>query len=202
MIVEAGTIHIRLKFSFVAAVTLMLYFCEERIVLNAFFASLIHECGHLVFMLIYKAEPYKIELGAFGICIERREATLLSYKKEALIALGGIIFNLTVCFLSRLLSEAVLKDELVLFAAVNLLVALFNSLPSFFLDMGRALNFLFLAFTEEERVNRIMSLISAVTSLVLTFFFVLYTIFVGFNISLLAVTLYLNLITFKRKVDK
>lgn len=201
MIAEIRRIQIKLKFSFVAAITLMLYFCEERIVLSAFLASLIHEAGHLFFMMLYRAQPRKIEFGAFGICIERKEALLLSYKKEAVIALGGIIFNLAACTVSQILSLSALKDELMLFSAVNLLVAAFNSLPSHFLDMGRAVSFFLLSVTQEDKAEKIISVISKLTAIALTVIFIFYTAFTGFNVSLLAVTVYLNLITFKGKVE-
>ena len=202
MIAEIGRLQIKLRFSFVAAVTLMLYFCEERVVLCTFLASLFHESGHLVFMLIYKADFRKIELGAFGICIERNEASLISYKKEAMIALGGIIFNTAACMIFYMTGKSLVNDSFILFAAVNLLVALINSLPSSFLDMGRAINFLLLSCTKEENANRIMNVASHLTAVMLTCFFVVYTAFYGFNISLLAVTIYLNLITFKGRAEK
>ena len=202
MIAEFGRLQIRLKFSFVAAVTLMLYFCDEDVVLITFLASVIHESGHLVFMLIYKADFRKIELGAFGICIERNEISLLSYKKEVMIALGGIIFNSLCCLCFYPIGVRLRSFGLTVFAAVNLLVALINSLPSYFLDMGRAIKFLLLYFKQEEKADRIMNTVSSVTAILLTVFFVLYTAFAGFNISLLAVTTYLNLITFKGRVEK
>ncbi len=202
MIAEIGGAGIRLKFSFVAAVTLMLYFCEERVVLITFLASIIHESGHLILMSIYRVPVKNIELGAFGICIERTEVSFAGYRKEALIALGGIAFNLIACLLSWLLYAAVSKEALMLFAAVNLLVALFNSLPSFFLDMGRAVGFLLLTVFSQERTEKITACISVFTALMLDTALIVYTAFIGFNVSLFAVTVYLNLLTFKGKVEK
>lgn len=202
MIAEFGRLQIKLKFSFVAAVTLMLYFCDENVVLISFFASVIHEAGHLVLMFIYKADFRKIEFGAFGICIERNEVSLLSCKKEMMIALGGIIFN-AICFILFYPVGLILNSyNLTTFAAVNLLVALINSLPSYFLDMGRALKFFLLSFKQKEKSEKIMSTVSTATAILLTAFFVLYSAFEGFNMSLLAVTIYLNLITFKGRVEK
>ena len=82
------------------------------------------------------------------------------------------------------------------------MVATVNSLPDSFLDMGRALSFFLLSVTDEEKADRVMSAISAFTVTGLSFFSVCYTICEGLNLSLIAVTLYLIIITFKRKVDK
>lgn len=202
MIAQIGSTQLKLRFSFVATVTLMLYFCDERVVLSAFFASLFHESGHIIIMRLCKARLKAIELGAFGIRIDRAAFGLLSYKKEALIAIGGILFNLFAClvfYILRIISE---NEEFLLFSAVNLLVAMINSIPNGYLDFGRALHFFLLCFLSEDKAEKIISVTSSVSAAALAILWLFYSIFVGFNISLTAVTLYLTIITFQRKVEK
>ncbi len=199
MIAQIGSTHLRLRFSFVAAVTLMLYFCDEKVVLSAFFASLFHESGHIIIMLLCKAKLKAIDLGLFGIRIDRANSALLSYKKEALIALGGIIFNLCACLFFYILKIFCGNDTFLLFSAVNLLVAMINSIPNGYLDLGRALHFFMLCFMSEHKAERITEGISVICSVILLVFWLFYSLFVRFNLSLTAVTLYLAAITFKKK---
>ncbi len=202
MIAEIGKTRIKLNFSFVATVTFMLYLCDEKVVLCAFCASLFHESGHLFIMRLFGEAPSNIELGVFGIRIDRPAINCLSYKKEALIALGGIIFNLFAATFFFICYTFLNKEIFLLLIAVNILVALINSVPNEFLDLGRALHFFLLSFLSEQRAEYIIRTLSVIFTALFTLFWLVYSIFVKFNISLSAVTLYLIIMTFKRKVDK
>lgn len=202
MIAEIGKTQIKLRFSFVAAVTLMLYLCDEKVVLCTFCASLFHEGGHLFFMRIFSEVPSYIEFGLSGIRIDRANVSHLSYKKEALVALGGIIFNLSAAVIFYIAYALSGKELCLLISAVNILVAAINSVPNRFLDLGRAFHFFLLEFTSEENAEKIISTVSAVFTVIFGIFWLLYSIFIKINISLSAVTLYLIAITFKRKVGK
>ena len=48
-------------------------------------AALSHEIGHLLAMTVLGEQPQKIVFGSFGIRIEKRPGTRLSYHKEILI---------------------------------------------------------------------------------------------------------------------
>ncbi len=198
MTVEVGSTELRLRFSFAATVTLMLLFCDETIVLLSLFSSLVHESGHLFFIRLSKNGINYIELGVFGMRIERQD-TLLSYKKEALIAMGGIIFNVITVAVSFFLYMITKRDVFIFFAVVNGFVALINMIPVKILDFGRCLYCLLSQRYDEATGEKIMDVVSELFAAATVIFCVIYCISIGINISLIAVTLYLNIITFKKK---
>lgn len=198
MIVDLPLFQLRIRFPFAAIITLMLVFSDEKIVLMSLFSSLIHESGHLLLMLFFGDRINYIELGVFGMRIEK-EGTLLSYKKEALTAMGGIILNVISLLLSLSVFFITKKDGFLLFAAVNGFVALINMLPVRILDFGRCLKCLLNEKYSEEKSDRIMMLLSAAFTVVFSTVCIIYCIFVSLNFSFIAVSLYLNIITFKKK---
>jgi len=202
MIAETEKLRVRLNFSFVATVTLMLSLCDEKVVLTALCASFLHESGHIFFLTLFRCTPIAITLCASGISIDRPPHSPLSFKKEIAVALGGIGFNL---FGSLLFAgcNALWQNEIFQSAiAVNILVALINSLPNENLDSGRAIYFLLVSITETEKAEKITRLLSVAFAVLTLLFFLIYTLFIGINISLAAVTIYLSIMTFQRKVVK
>lgn len=162
------------------------------------FSSLIHESGHLLLMLFYGDRINYIELGLFGMRIEK-EGTVLSYKKEALIAMGGIILNLICAVISVIGFLLSKKEGFLIFAVVNGFIALINMLPVKILDFGRCLICLLNEKYSEEKSDRIMGALSSVFTLIFSLACIIYCIFIRLNFSFIAVTLYLNIITFKKK---
>ena len=198
MNVDFPLFQLRIRFSFAAVITVMLLFSEEKIVLMSLLSSLIHESGHLLIMIYYGDRINYVELGLFGMRIEK-EGTVLSYKKEALIAMGGIILNLLFAFISVAGFLLFKKEGFILLALVNGFVALINMLPVKFLEFGRCIVSLLNEKYPEEKVSRITQLISAVFTLVFSIMCIFYCIFIRLNFSFIAVTVYLNIITFKKK---
>lgn len=190
---EAGKTTVSLNFSFVAAVVLMLLLCDSGTVFICVFSSLFHECGHLFMMLLLGENPRSVIFGAFGIRIERRAESILSYGKEVLIALGGVFGNLILMLSAAVfyfLSESQWSLQLL---AVNGFIALFNLLPVKQLDMGRCLEYVVCQSENEEKSRRLSDTVSAVTLILLSAGCVSYNIFIGVNISFIAVTIYLIL---------
>ena len=202
MIAETEKLCVKLNFSFVATITLMLFLCDERIVLTSVCASFLHESGHLFFLTLFRCTPVTVILSAFGMRIERPSHSPLSFKKEIAVALGGIIFNIIGALLFALCGTVLKNRGFQLLVAVNLLVAVINALPNINLDAGRAFYYFLLGFTEEEKAERLMNVLSVVFALLSVVFFVFYTVFSALNISLAVVTVYILILTFKREVDK
>ncbi len=186
-----------LSFSFAALLTVMLLLCDERVVLLCLFSSFFHEGGHLFFMYLFGDVPEKISLGAFGMRIDRR--SFLPYKKEAVVALGGIIFNLVLCCVSAVWYMVSASRYALELMAVNSFVALINGVPVGVLDMGRAVECILLSRLPAEKACRIMWKISLVSVIIFSLAFFLYTWFFGFNFSFTAVTIYLFAITIIKK---
>lgn len=204
MHIKTGKTTISVTFPFAATVVLMLLLCDEEIVIISVFSSLFHECGHLFFMAVFSSLPRLIEFGAFGIRIEKNENRLISYKKESLVAIGGIIGNVILSSVGMFFYLIEKSEWSLRLFAVNVFIALFNLITVRQLDAGRCLECIFSAFFDEEKGEHWLDIISAVSVLFVVVCCVIYNIFVSFNISFIAVTVYLILIsTFKElKNDK
>ncbi len=162
------------------------------------FSSLIHESGHLLLMLFYGDRINYIELGLFGMRIEK-EGAVLSYKKEGLIAMGGIILNLICAVISVAGFLFFGKESFMIFAVVNGFIAFINMLPVKTLDFGRCLICLLNERYGEEKESGITEILSAVFTVIFSLACIIYCIFIRLNFSFIAVALYLNIITFKKK---
>ena len=189
----------RVGFTFALTVTLMMILCSEDMVIMCLLSSMFHETGHIFFMYVFKQRIESVTFGAFGVRIDRQLSATLSYKKESIIAFGGILVNLLIAIFSYLYYYLCGSDFSLKFAAVNIIIALFNMIPVEVLDMGRVIRYNLLIFMEENRCERILRIISAVFVNLLAILCICYSIFIGINISLIAVTLYLYVITLFKK---
>lgn len=196
MIFRLGSIRIKLSFSFVALIALMMLVCDSEIVLCSFLSSVIHESGHLFFMCIMEDEPAKIEFSFFGMRISKASNFSTSYKNEIVIALGGIIFNLIAGVLFYVVHKLSGKSELLIISVVNIVVAAVNSFPVCPLDSGRALRYL-LKYKEID--ESLFNVISCIFTGLFVFLSALYIVLFGINVSLIAVNLYLIFITVIKK---
>lgn len=196
MKIKLSETEVRLDVSFVLVSTLMLIFCEEKIVLISVFSAMLHECGHLVMMYLCKEKPQKVVFGAFGVRIEKYAFSGVSYTKEILIAFGGIIVNLAL-FAVSLLIYGFTQNIFALYAGIiNVFIAIMNMIPVKALDLGRAINCFLLMRKSEDRAEKISDIISLIFCIVFLVFTVFYCICVKVNISLIAVCIYLCLSCF------
>lgn len=191
MTIHLNKTDIRLRFSFFACFALMLLLCDGKIALICFCSSMLHEGGHLFFMLIFSQRVRAVTLSAFGVRIDREGEALLSYKKAALIALGGVAVNFLLCAVSAAVYCAFKKEEAAASFFVNLFLALLNLMPANKLDMWNALYCFLMTKNSEEKTQKLLSAFSAATVILFCAFCVLYFAFIGFNVSLLAVCIYL-----------
>lgn len=202
MTLVISNVKIKLKFSFFAVTAAMLFCAKQDIVLLCLASSLLHECGHLFFMFIFGEKPERIVLGEFGIRIDRQENVNVSYKKEAVIALGGVAVNAVLCAAFVLLYFTS-KREIFLYGVFsNALIAALNLLPIGMLDLGNFLRCVFLMRFDEETTEKRLGILSVVTAVVLTVLFILYTIFISFNLSFAAVDFYVILYLLTEKYGK
>ena len=201
MHLDIGRVRVNLSFTFAAVVTLMLLLCKEEIVIASLFSSLFHEGGHLFFMLVFSDAPESIIFGAFGIRIERSDGVCLSYKKEAVIALGGIIGNLILAFLSILFYYFSNSSVCFGFFCVNVFVAAFNLLPVRQLDAGRFAECMLRSAFAASAVDGVLRFINLFTVSFLLVGCILYNIYVGLNVSLIAVTVYLIFISILKEFN-
>lgn len=189
----------RVDFSFALTVTLMLLLCSESTVILCLVSSMLHEMGHLVPMHLLGLKVESVIFGAFGVRIQRCVDCSLSYKKEAVIACGGILVNFIIAIFSYLYYYLQSSDFALKLTGVNIIIALFNMIPIEVLDMGRVIKYILLCRFEENVCDRILRTISVIFVNILVVLCICYSIFVGINLSLIAVTLYLYIITLIKK---
>lgn len=188
-----------IDFGFALTVTLMLLFFNEETVILSLMSSILHEFGHLLFMHIFHQKVESVTLGAFGVRIQRCSNAFISYKKETIIALGGIMINFLIAIQGGLYYYLRGSNFSLKLALVNTLIALFNSIPIEVLDMGRAVRCILMMFIDETDSDRILRFISLVSVNLLMAISIYYSIMAEFNPSLIAVTVYLYIITLIKK---
>ena len=171
---------------------LMLLLCDNETVFVSLFSSLLHEAGHLFFLVMFHQPPSLICFGAFGIRIERQNGYYLSSKKEAAVALGGVGVNLLLMLFGVAFYLAFRSSIALKLAFVNGFIGAFNMLPVGLLDFGRFLEAMLSVKPDAQRYLKVISLLTAVLVAVGC---ALYNIFVGINVSLIAVSIYIILIT-------
>ena len=189
MTVDIYGTSVRFSFSFFAVLTLMLLTCQSSTVIVCLMSSLLHECGHLACLLIFKDKPLKIVFGAFGIRIERNSVNLLSYKKEAVVAMGGIAVNFVLSVIFFLIYEVSGDERALSGMFVNIFILLLNSIPVSMLDFtdGKVV----VTINDEEKTVRILNRISDICVIFITVLTVLFTFVFGFNLSLITLCVYI-----------
>ena len=199
MTLIVGSTRYKIDFTFALTVTLMLIFCHKETVLICLMSSLLHEAGHLILMYILGQKVLAVTFGAFGIRIDRQYETRASYKNEAIIAFGGIGVNLTIALVSAIYYIVSGCSFAIRLTAVNIFIAIFNSIPIDTLDMGRVLRYTLLCIYDESRCHIIMKTVSVIAVNILSLICIIYSFKFTVNPSLIAVTVYLYVITLFKK---
>lgn len=124
-------VKVRVHFSFFAAAALLMLCRESDYAVYGLYACLLHETGHLVAMSILRHPVKKLIFYGAGIkIVQPSMSTRLGWRDELLILSAGCSVNFVLCAVSVILNNEV-------FAAVNLLIGIFNLLPLNFLDGGK-----------------------------------------------------------------
>ena len=189
----------KIDFTFALTVTLMLLLCSEETVIISVISSALHEIGHLTLMYILRQKVVSVTFGAFGVRIDREITTALSYKKEAVIAIGGILVNFVIAIFGAVYYLFFGSDFSLKLTAVNIIIAIFNMIPVDTLDMGRVLRYTLLCSIDENKCDRILGIVSIVFANLTVIGCLAVNILIGFNLSLIIVTVYLNIITLFKK---
>ncbi|MBO5064902.1 MAG: hypothetical protein J6D06_02180 [Clostridia bacterium] len=99
-------------------------------------ASLIHETVHIILILLFKDGISEISFNIFGGKIKKANRKILSNNQEALINLCAPLFNIFLGLASLIFSRKCY------WAYVNIFIGVFNILPFYSFDGGRAIFFL------------------------------------------------------------
>lgn len=126
-----GGVRCRLSLLFPALVTALLLWQSDGLAISCLLASLIHEGGHLMAMVMVGVPPQQCTLGAFGLRFDLNN-TLVGYGKNLFISFAGPLANgVAAALLFWLKSPSV--------AMVHLTLAGLNLLPAAALDGGELL---------------------------------------------------------------
>lgn len=123
---------ISIDFSFFLVVSIALLMSDELIVYSGFLACAAHEIGHLFAMLMCRIYPERIKLYGGGICIFANKVSLLNIPRRIFILLSGALINL--------FFFVVLRNKMPVFAAINLIIGIFNLLPFSCFDGGAVIS--------------------------------------------------------------
>ena len=123
----------------------------------------IHEIGHMVFSYFVGAKMRKFKIGALHLSLSY-DTTMLSYKREILVQMGGIIFNMLSVII--VLALPILQGDVCdFFVVASISLALMNLYPISVLDGGGLLkNILLILFPQgiAEKFSKAISFIAAI----------------------------------------
>lgn len=145
------------------------------------FVLLLHELGHLFFILIFKYKIEKITIYPFGGVIKFCNKNDFLYKNY-LIILGGVISNFIFFLFFRLLNLLTLSN-------INLYFIILNIIPIFPLDGGR----IFILFLSSFLPLKLSKILGYVVSLILAI-----SLFIFLYINFYGIYIYVFLIFFIR----
>ena len=177
------------KFSIIAILFSMLSISTSPNPFMLILVYVIHELGHIFFARLIGAEIKKMRGGVFHLSISYN-TNGLSYKGEALVCMGGIIFNLLFALLAFLINVKN-NDTLSTFSILNLSLALMNLYPISILDGGGILKSLLLLKTREDVAEKICLIVSFVFAIVLWLISVYLQIIFSANVSLFLISILL-----------
>ena len=172
---------ISVSFFFALTVALIGIFDKTGSVFLCILSGILHETGHLAVLLFSRERPDKICITPFGMRIERRADTSLSFRKEAFCAFAGPLVNIVLFFVFWG----------TYFSRINLAIALLNLLPCEPLDGGKILENLLknrISFAKAEKITLIVSCFTVFPVAVFGFIILFQS---RYNFSLLFISFYL-----------
>lgn len=152
-------------------------------------ASLMHETGHLAAMVAAGCPPALCTVGAFGVRLELRGYTALSYGRRIGISLAGPLVNGAAALV-------LLAMDCPMVAAVHGVLGCFNLLPAAALDGGQVLWCVCCMLGWEPVAERVLRWLSAVVLLPLATAAFWLCLTQNANPTLLIVSLYLTALIF------
>lgn len=182
-------IEIYISFLFCAVLCFMIAVDRTGLIISTILAVLIHESGHLLAMWAADCQPKAIRLIPTSVQIIRG----FSHKRcgEFAIAFCGPAANL-IFFLVFYINYFAFKNEDILaFAVLNLVIAVFNLMPVSGLDGGTILTLILSKFTNIYKAESIVRIITAAFSFIAFLLGVYLWVSGSVNISVFIVSLYL-----------
>lgn len=191
-------IQIKVSYSSVLLFTIaVISSVREDLIILFLISSLLHEVGHLVFIITFCGKPQRlsISLTEFNISCDMSK---LSFFQELLISTSGFVTNFFLSLVSFLFYLCFKSHLFYDFSAVNILIGIFNILPIKSLDGEAVLSNILSRRLSSETVDTIITFLSVIFLIPIAIlgFMTLFT--TVNNYSLLFVFIYLiSIIIFK-----
>lgn len=191
-------VGIRIDFLFAASVTLLMCFNTGDEIRCGILFSILHELGHLLAIIACGERPETVRFGIFGMTIIRKNDITQDYKKEFITAISGPLMNFFLSFMLFGLYAPCREEILLKSALISLVIGLFNIIPVFSLDGGRALESVLLQRLPRDRCESVMKAVSVVFLVPMTALGFYILINSGYNFTFLAISIYLTVMLFEK----
>ncbi len=189
--------EIYISFLFASVITLMLLFDKTGLILPLLFAVFMHEIGHLFMMYIRSAAPKRIKLIPTSVQITK--PFISDYKNDIIISLSGPVVNILLFAVFYFNYKCYLNTATLYIALLNLIIGVFNLLPIKGLDGGAIFYCVLCRYTNVNKAELILNLISFLSGLTLLLSAVVLTLRGKINISLYIMGVYLLVTTLIKK---
>lgn len=186
--------RVRVSFYFFALLCVAAFLDRRGIMMWGLLAALLHEGGHIAAMLLIPEKtPDRISITPFGIRIENTPLCEFGNGNAFILAAGSG---------ANFLCASVTFGFLPEFAAVSLVMGIFNLLPVESMDGGGMLLILFAKFMNGNSAVRMLKIVSYMTLCAMAVSGIYVLIVTGYNFTLLGATASLALSEIKRKTGK
>lgn len=163
-------IRIEIHFLFVGVLTMFLLIDPTGISALGLFASVIHEMGHVVALIITGYRPKRISFEMTGICLNQNNHAI-SYLTEIFILLAGSLTNFLIFFWCLAMEQQL--DKVGVWAMIHLMLGIVNLLPMNALDGGKILRIILLQCCNVVRTDHIVFWVQLICVFVVTAFCIL-----------------------------
>ncbi len=160
----------------------------------------IHECAHIIVAMMLGFKVEQVELMPFGFFCDLR-ANIKDYNEKVLnsniaelkkifIVMAGPLVNIILAVIFIVIYWDFKWENILWLIYCNLVIFIFNLIPIFPLDGGRAIKSFFKIIIGSQKANKYVNLISNVTVIIFTFVSSILILYLK-NIAILFILLYL-----------
>ena len=144
---------------FVLMAALVVFFDSSGFAPLLLLTAFVHELGHFAAIRALGGRVLRLHLGLVGLRIDY-EGRRIGYPGEIIIALMGPLSNLALAYGASFLGRHTGGETAFFLAGISLGAALFNLLPVYQLDGGRALYCLLALKLDLSRAGRVICVLS------------------------------------------
>lgn len=184
---------------FVGVICLMLYVDRVGLMLPTMLAVIFHEMGHLIALLIFKANPRRVELRVGAVAIIGNFP--LTTGSQLIMLAAGSGFNFILFGILYAVYSFCKASYFINFSLVTLVVGVLNLLPVTGLDGGEILNIFLLKIFKSNVANGLTFCISlfTVSLIILLGFNVLTDTESNISLIIFGIYLFLGILMSKKK---